>query len=144
VTIDASCPHLNSNPSCPLRPDTSEGAAPEVPRYESTRGPGTTADVDYWTSREAVEALRSHVNYVVPDTKRWEQSAAYYIEQASGSSLVREERRPGLRNSIPAQRLDARLHARLHRPIDKFAERASMWYIETQKGLAGVGRQQMR
>jgi type III restriction enzyme len=64
-----------------LRPDTSEGEAPEVPRYESTRGPGSTADVDYWTSREPVEILRSHVNYVVPDTKRWEQSAAYYIDK---------------------------------------------------------------
>jgi type III restriction enzyme len=66
-----------------LRPDTAEGEAPEVPRYESTRGPGSTADVDYWTSREAVEVLRSHVNYVVPDTKRWEQSAAYYIDKHS-------------------------------------------------------------
>jgi type III restriction enzyme len=64
-----------------LRPDTSQGEAPEIPRYESTRGPGTTADVDYWTSREAIEVLRSHVNYVVPDTKRWEQSAAYYIDK---------------------------------------------------------------
>jgi type III restriction enzyme len=64
-----------------LRPDTSEGEAPEVPRYESTRGPGSTADVDYWTSRDPVEILRSHVNYVVPDTKRWEQSAAYYIDK---------------------------------------------------------------
>jgi type III restriction enzyme len=66
-----------------LRPDTSEGEAPEVPRYETTRGPGSTADVDYWTSREPVEILRSHVNYVVPDTKRWEQSAAYYIDKHS-------------------------------------------------------------
>jgi type III restriction enzyme len=64
-----------------LRPDTSEGEAPEVPRYESTRGPGSTAEVDYWTSRDAVEIARSHVNYVVPDTKRWEQSAAYYIDK---------------------------------------------------------------
>ena len=64
-----------------LRPDTSEGEAPEVPRYESTRGPGSTADVDYWTSRDPVEIVRSHVNYVVPDTKRWEQSAAYYIDK---------------------------------------------------------------
>jgi type III restriction enzyme len=63
-----------------LRPDTSEGEAPEVPRYESNRGPGSTADVDYWTSREAIEVLHSHVNYVVPDTKRWEQSAAYYLD----------------------------------------------------------------
>lgn len=64
-----------------LRPDTSEGEAPEVPRYESTRGPGSTADVDYWTSRDPVEIVRSHVNYVVPDTKRWEQSAAYNIDK---------------------------------------------------------------
>jgi len=64
-----------------LRPDTSEGEAPEVPRYESTRGPGSTADVDYWTSREPVTIERSHVNYVVPDTKRWEQAAAYYIDK---------------------------------------------------------------
>jgi type III restriction enzyme len=64
-----------------LRPDTSAGEAPEIPRYESTRGPGSTADVDYWTSRDPVEVLRSHVNYVVPDTKRWEQSAAYYIDR---------------------------------------------------------------
>lgn len=64
-----------------LRPDTSAGEAPEIPRYESTRGPGSTADVDYWTSRDPVEVLRSHVNYVVPDTKRWEQSAAYYIDK---------------------------------------------------------------
>jgi type III restriction enzyme len=66
-----------------LRPDTSQGEAPEVPRYESTRGPGSTADVDYWTSREPVEIVRSQVNYVVPDTKRWEQSAAYYIDKHS-------------------------------------------------------------
>jgi hypothetical protein len=63
-----------------LRPDTSEGEAPEVPRYESTFGPGTTADVDYWTSREAVPVLHSHVNYVVPT---WCQT------QRGGSSLLR-------------------------------------------------------
>ncbi len=64
-----------------IRPDTSEGEPPEIPRYESSRREGSTADVDYWTSREAVEIMRSHVNYVVPDTKRWEQSAAYYIDK---------------------------------------------------------------
>ncbi len=63
-----------------IRPDTSEGEAPEIPRYESSRGPGTTAEVDFWTSRESREAIHSHVNYVVPDTQRWEQSAAYYID----------------------------------------------------------------
>ncbi len=64
-----------------IRPDTSEGEAPEIPRYEASRREGSTADVDYWTSREAIEVMRSHVNFVVPDTKRWEQSAAYYIDK---------------------------------------------------------------
>ncbi len=63
-----------------LRPaDSSDGPA-ELPRYESHRGPGTTAEVDFWTSRPVYQVTRSHVNYVVADTKRWEQSAAYHID----------------------------------------------------------------
>lgn len=30
-----------------IRPDTAQGEAPEVPRYETSRGPGSTADVDH-------------------------------------------------------------------------------------------------
>jgi type III restriction enzyme len=63
-----------------IRPDTSQGEAAEIPRYEGSRGPGSTAEVDFWTSREPREALHSHVNYVVPDTMKWEQSAAYFID----------------------------------------------------------------
>ena len=63
-----------------VRPDTSQGEAPEVPRYETSRGPGSTADVDYWTSKDVREVVRSHVNYVVADTKKWEQEAAYHID----------------------------------------------------------------
>ena len=64
-----------------IRPDTSSGEAPEVPRYESNRGPGSTADVDFWTSRDVYEVVKSHLNFVVPDTLRWEQSAAYHIDR---------------------------------------------------------------
>jgi len=64
-----------------IRGDTSQGEAPEIPRYESNRPPGTTADVDYWTSREVREVNKSHLNYVVADTRRWEQQAAYYIDK---------------------------------------------------------------
>jgi type III restriction enzyme len=63
-----------------LRGDVEGGETPELPLIEATRGPGSTADVDYWTSREVREVEKSHVNYVVADTKRWEQSAAYYID----------------------------------------------------------------
>ena len=61
-------------------PDTSQGEAPEVPQYESSRGPGTTADVDYWTSKDVREVVKSHLNYVVADTRVWEQSAAYILD----------------------------------------------------------------
>ncbi|MCP9472341.1 MAG: hypothetical protein NNA30_06370, partial [Nitrospira sp.] len=64
-----------------VRPDTSQGEAPEIPRYEASRGPGSTADVDFWTSREVREVHKSHLNYVVADTKQWEQSAAYYLDR---------------------------------------------------------------
>ena len=63
-----------------IHPDTSEGETPEIPLYESSRGPGSTAEVDFWTSRDVREVLRSHLNYVVPDTAKWEQAAAYYID----------------------------------------------------------------
>jgi type III restriction enzyme len=63
-----------------IRPDANGGEAAEIPRYERSRGPGSTADVDYWTNKDVREVLRSHVNYVVADTKRWEQSAAYILD----------------------------------------------------------------
>lgn len=63
-----------------IRSDTTAGETPEVPIYESSRGPGSTRDVDTWTSKPVREVCKSHVNYIVADTKRWEQSAAYYID----------------------------------------------------------------
>jgi type III restriction enzyme len=63
-----------------IHPDTSEGETPEIPLYESSRGPGSTAEVDFWTSREPREVVHSHLNYLVPDTAKWEQAAAYYID----------------------------------------------------------------
>lgn len=63
-----------------ITPDVSQGEAPEMPRYEARRGAGSTAEVDFWTSREPREVIRSHINFMVPDTKKWEQSAAYHID----------------------------------------------------------------
>ena len=82
-----------------IRPDTSQGESPEVPRYESSRGPGSTSEVDFWTSREVREVTKSHVNYIVADTKKWEQSAAYYIDtHAAVESFVKNA---GLGFAIP-------------------------------------------
>jgi type III restriction enzyme len=64
-----------------IRPDTGAGEVPEIPRYETSRGPGSTSEVDYWTSKDVREVEKSHLNYVVADTKRWEQSAAYFLDR---------------------------------------------------------------
>jgi type III restriction enzyme len=68
---------LNEN----IRADTSQGEAPEVPRYETSRGPGSTADVDFSTSRDVRDVVKCHLNYVVADTIQWEQSATYYLDR---------------------------------------------------------------
>ena len=62
-------------------PDASQGEAPEVPRYEASRGPGSTAEVDFWTSRDVREVVAQP-----PELRRgrhrqkWEQSAAYVLD----------------------------------------------------------------
>ena len=63
-----------------IRPDTSQGEPPEIPLYERHRGSGSTAEADFWTNKDVWPVEKSHVNYVVADTKRWEQSAAYFID----------------------------------------------------------------
>jgi type III restriction enzyme len=64
-----------------IKPDNDTGEPQEIPNYETSRGEGSTADVDFWTSRPVVEVVHSHLNYVVADTKQWEQSAAYLIDK---------------------------------------------------------------
>ena len=82
-----------------IKPDTRAGEAPEVPRYETNRGPGSTADVDFWTSKDVREVVKSHLNYVVADTKRWEQSAAYILDTHSAvEAFVKNQ---GLGFAIP-------------------------------------------
>lgn len=63
-----------------IRPDTSLGEPPEIPKFERHRGPGSTDEVDFWTSKEVREVDRCHLNYAVADTRKWEQSATYYID----------------------------------------------------------------
>ena len=64
-----------------VRGDPAQGEPPEIPVYESSREPGTTADVSFWTGRDVREVVKSHLNYVVADTAVWEQSAAFRIDR---------------------------------------------------------------
>lgn len=59
-----------------IRPEVEEGEPVELPRYVAGREEGSTADVDFWTSKVPYAVEHSHVNFVVPDTAKWEQSAA--------------------------------------------------------------------
>ncbi len=63
-----------------IRPDTAQGESPELPVFERNRGDGSTGEVNFWTSRDVRDVVRCHLNYVVADTKQWEQSAAYLID----------------------------------------------------------------
>ena len=63
-----------------IRPDDVAGETAEAPRYETGRGPGSTAEVSFETRREPYPVIKSHVNAVVPDTRIWEQAAAYRLD----------------------------------------------------------------
>ena len=63
-----------------IRPDESARETLELPRYERMRGPGSTAEVDFYTRREPYPVIKSHINAVVPDTKKFEQSAAWRLD----------------------------------------------------------------
>ena len=62
-------------------PDEEMGEAPELPRYETNRGPGSTGDVDFWTSKKVMECQKSHLNYAVADTEKWEQITKFYLDK---------------------------------------------------------------
>lgn len=59
-----------------LRP--AEGACERI-LLEQHRGPGSTAEVEYATRKEPYAVMKSHVNYVVPDSS-WERTAAYVLD----------------------------------------------------------------
>jgi hypothetical protein len=65
-----------------IRPVTVDDEAPELPIYEKHRGPGSTAEVGFWTSKEVRSVNKGHVNYIVADTRKWEQAAAYFIDNS--------------------------------------------------------------
>lgn len=73
--------HVIERISQAIHPDASSGESHEVPRYQRSAETGSTADVDWWTSKEVRPTTKSHVNYLVPDTKKWEQSAAYHCDR---------------------------------------------------------------
>ena len=75
-----------------IKPCASSGELPELPRYELNRPAGSSGDVDFWTGREPYNVIKSHVNAVVPDTKKLEQATAYALDKNSAvEAFVKNE-----------------------------------------------------
>lgn len=82
-----------------IRADQTRGETPEIPLYEAHRGAGSTTDVDFWTTRDVREVRKSHLNFVVADTRKWEQSAAYTLD--THPSVFSFAKNAGLGFAIP-------------------------------------------
>lgn len=61
-------------------PDDAEGEPPLLPVLNRYKPVGTSADVDFTTTRPCHGTQKSHVNQVVLDTKTWESSVAFRLE----------------------------------------------------------------
>jgi type III restriction enzyme len=68
-----------------IRSDASVAELAEAPRLEKGRPEGSSADVDFWTSRPVADTIRSHVNYMVSDSGLEAKAAA----KLDGTSSVR-------------------------------------------------------
>jgi len=64
-------------------PDDAEGEAPLQPILNRYKPIGTTAEVDFKTTRPCHATVKSHINQVVLDNLVWEASAAFRLEASS-------------------------------------------------------------
>ena len=65
-----------------IQPDETHGEPPLLPIRNRYKPIGTSADVDFMTTRHCHGTERSHVNQVVLDTETWERSASFRLEQS--------------------------------------------------------------
>ena len=63
-------------------PDDAEGEAPLLPVLNRYKRTGTSAEVDFKTTRRCHGTQKSHVNQVVLDTQTWEASVAFRLERS--------------------------------------------------------------
>lgn len=65
-----------------LEPDDDQGEPPLIPIPNRYKPIGSTAEVDFKTTRPCYATIKSHINQVVLDTATCEQSAAFRLEQS--------------------------------------------------------------
>lgn len=71
-----------------IQPDETRGEPPLLPILNRYKPVGSTAQVDFKTTRPCFATQYSHINQVVADTETWEQSAAFRLEQAARRGIV--------------------------------------------------------
>ena len=65
-----------------IQPDETQGEVPLLPILNRYKPVGTSAAVDFFTTRACHGTQRSQVNQVVLDTATWERSACFWLEHA--------------------------------------------------------------
>lgn len=77
-------------------PDDAEGEPPLLPVLNRYKPSGTTADVDFKTTRPCHGTQKSHINQVVLDTRTWEASVAFRLESSEAVSFYARNDHLGL------------------------------------------------
>ncbi|MDP1832544.1 MAG: DEAD/DEAH box helicase family protein [Geothrix sp.] len=72
-----------------IEPDEAQGEQALVPILNRYQPKGSTARVDFKTTKPCKPTVASHINQAAMDTIQWEQSAAFALEQAAGQGLIR-------------------------------------------------------
>jgi type III restriction enzyme len=65
-----------------IEPDDESGEMPLMPILNRYKPIGSTAEVEFKTTRPCFATAMSHINQVVADTQQWEQTAAFRLEMA--------------------------------------------------------------
>ncbi|HTW69118.1 MAG TPA: hypothetical protein VME47_04450 [Acetobacteraceae bacterium] len=85
-----------------IQPDDAAGEAPLLPLLNRTQPIGGTAEVEFRTKRPVFATIASHISHVVADTRSWEQSVAFRLEQAAQRGAVAYyARNEGMNLTIP-------------------------------------------
>jgi len=71
-----------------IEPDDESGEMPLMPVLNRYKPIGSTAEVEFKTTKPCFATAMSHINQVVADTQQWEQSASFRLEMAGKRGLV--------------------------------------------------------
>ena len=77
-------------------PDESEGEAPLMPITNRYKPIGSTAEVDFKTTRACYATMKSHIDQVVPDNLVWESSSAFRLESSDAVQFYARNDHMGL------------------------------------------------